>query len=410
MADNQAPLQDSGFQCGKNVSRLFIDALANAASVAFPPLITSTFNRFLCITYFVHNCFMKSVKWSPYLDLTIESRIISVWFSFPNLRPHIFLPVFYMDCALYLVGLCTLTMQPLWIGSDSLGYVQSAMMEDLPSFCDRYKALGHDKKECGILNPHFRLPKMGSTTINNVRSDGNVNGVLETIDNVVVPNLTLVSLVNALVVNVRNGIEASYDMDKVTGELDIEDKVGIAEERTSPSNTVLHLSIACINREDVNDSLGTNNYGLNLIATPIASPGDGVDGDSTIAHSGVNSIPFGMEHGEDLVVPVNDVFPVPSSKADSLPINEKTFIDVLISIISNDALKAQLSLNMKHTCLDQTDWLVGSSSVPYGGVENDLGESADEFHAMYSLNVNCIVEKVFSRGGGKCGRRKCKIK
>ncbi|KAH0451473.1 hypothetical protein IEQ34_018772 [Dendrobium chrysotoxum] len=35
---------------------------------------------------------MKLVKWSHYLDLSIEFPIISTWISFPNLHPQIFSP------------------------------------------------------------------------------------------------------------------------------------------------------------------------------------------------------------------------------------------------------------------------------------------------------------------------------
>ncbi|KAL0906099.1 hypothetical protein M5K25_024563 [Dendrobium thyrsiflorum] len=352
------------------------------------------------------------------LDLSVESPIITIRASLLNLRPHLFYPRI-------LHGLGSLFGQPLridnatyvgshpsvaqilfelditkyypdvvWIGLDNLGYVQSIVMEDLPSFCDHCKALGHDNKECGILN-------LGSSTVNIVSSDGNVNDVLETMDNVVIHNLTLVSPVNALVANASDCIETFYDMVKIPGDLYIGNKVGIIEEETAPLNIVLHLPIVHVDCEDVNDSLGPNNFRVNLKASPISSP---YVGGSAFAQPGVNSMPFGMETGED------DGSPMPSSDADSLPFNGNSFIDVPISIISNDVLKAKLSLNMEDTCMDTIDWLVGSDFAPCGGVGNDLGEPVDEFHAMYSLNVDSIVEKIFSRKGGKRGRRKSKLK
>ncbi|KAL0914945.1 hypothetical protein M5K25_015337 [Dendrobium thyrsiflorum] len=42
--------------------------------------------------YFVGNCFMKLCKWSALFDVSVESPIIPIWVSFPNLRPHLFSP------------------------------------------------------------------------------------------------------------------------------------------------------------------------------------------------------------------------------------------------------------------------------------------------------------------------------
>ncbi|KAH0456358.1 hypothetical protein IEQ34_014265 [Dendrobium chrysotoxum] len=47
---------------------------------------------FMHRSYFVNNCFMKLVKWSPYLDLMVESPILPIWVSFLNLRPRLFSP------------------------------------------------------------------------------------------------------------------------------------------------------------------------------------------------------------------------------------------------------------------------------------------------------------------------------
>ncbi|PKU61917.1 hypothetical protein MA16_Dca017250 [Dendrobium catenatum] len=41
-------------------------------------------------SYFVNNCFMKLIKWSHTLDVEIESPVVPVWISFPNLRANLF--------------------------------------------------------------------------------------------------------------------------------------------------------------------------------------------------------------------------------------------------------------------------------------------------------------------------------
>ncbi|PKU65710.1 hypothetical protein MA16_Dca009747 [Dendrobium catenatum] len=43
-------------------------------------------------SYFVQNCFMKVVKWSPDLDVEVDSPIMPIWVSFPLMRPHLFSP------------------------------------------------------------------------------------------------------------------------------------------------------------------------------------------------------------------------------------------------------------------------------------------------------------------------------
>ncbi|PKU74864.1 hypothetical protein MA16_Dca005055 [Dendrobium catenatum] len=179
----------------------------------------------------------------------------------------------------------------VWIGPDNLGYAQSIMMENLPFFCDQCEALGHANNEYGY------------TAVNIINYDGNVNGVLEYVVNISTPNLSLVSHVNVLVANGGDCIEASIDFVKIYGDLHIGDKDSNIEEEMVPSNTALHFSVKV-----VNDGLGANICGVNLAATPIASPcisvGDGADGDSAFDHSGVNFSPCGMEPGRVMVLMV----------------------------------------------------------------------------------------------------------
>ncbi|XP_028548136.1 uncharacterized protein LOC114578815 [Dendrobium catenatum] len=41
-------------------------------------------------SYFVNNCYMKVVKWSPYFNVEVDSPVVPIWISFPFLRPHLF--------------------------------------------------------------------------------------------------------------------------------------------------------------------------------------------------------------------------------------------------------------------------------------------------------------------------------
>lgn len=51
------------------------------------------YSRVFCHkSYLLNNYFMKLTKWSPSLDIGVESPVIPIWISFPNLRPHLFTP------------------------------------------------------------------------------------------------------------------------------------------------------------------------------------------------------------------------------------------------------------------------------------------------------------------------------
>ncbi|KAI0531474.1 hypothetical protein KFK09_001029 [Dendrobium nobile] len=129
-------------------------------------------------SYFVNNCYMKLVKWSPHFDVCVESHIIPIWISFSNLRPHLF-------SSRILQGLGSIFCRPLktdntttnrtrpsvarvlvelditkrypdhvWLGSETLGYAQNVEMEVFPFYCGHCKALGHSKADCSVLHSH----------------------------------------------------------------------------------------------------------------------------------------------------------------------------------------------------------------------------------------------------------------
>ncbi|XP_028551955.1 uncharacterized protein LOC110104437 [Dendrobium catenatum] len=129
-------------------------------------------------SYFVNNCYMKLVKWSPHFDVCVESPIILIWISFPNLRPHLFSSRILQglgfifgrplkidnatangtrpSVACVLVDLDITKRYPdqVWLGFETLGYAQNVEMEVSPLYCGHYKALGHSKADCIVLHPH----------------------------------------------------------------------------------------------------------------------------------------------------------------------------------------------------------------------------------------------------------------
>ncbi|KAL0909629.1 hypothetical protein M5K25_020515 [Dendrobium thyrsiflorum] len=98
-------------------------------------------------SYFINNCYMRLIKWSPSFDVNVESPVVPIWVSFPNLRPHLFSPRilqglgsiigrplkidqatsvgFRPSVARILVELDVSKQHPdkVWVGPDNLGYV-----------------------------------------------------------------------------------------------------------------------------------------------------------------------------------------------------------------------------------------------------------------------------------------------
>ncbi|KAL0911782.1 hypothetical protein M5K25_019946 [Dendrobium thyrsiflorum] len=123
-------------------------------------------------SYFVNNCYMKLTKWSPLVDVGVESPIILIWVSFPNLCPYMFSPCILFglgsifgrllkvdnatsvgsrpSVARVLVELAITKTYPnkVWLGPKKLGYIQQVVMEVFPAFCASCKCIGHLSGDC----------------------------------------------------------------------------------------------------------------------------------------------------------------------------------------------------------------------------------------------------------------------
>ncbi|PKU80862.1 hypothetical protein MA16_Dca009273 [Dendrobium catenatum] len=72
--------------------------------------------------YFISNCQMRILKWTPFFDVQEESPIVPIWISFLNLRLHFLTLKSCMLLDLFLGGLCkpTKRLPPgpvrLWLG------------------------------------------------------------------------------------------------------------------------------------------------------------------------------------------------------------------------------------------------------------------------------------------------------
>ncbi|KAI0519813.1 hypothetical protein KFK09_007274 [Dendrobium nobile] len=139
------------------------------------------YNRvFARCSYFIYNCQMRILKWTPFFDIKEESPIVPVWISFPNIRLH-----FFNSKVLHALGsifgrplqtdqataarTCPSVVRVLvevdiskkhpkeiWVGSKAYGYLQKAEFEKVPEFCIHCQIYGHAQVDCFKLNPELK--------------------------------------------------------------------------------------------------------------------------------------------------------------------------------------------------------------------------------------------------------------
>ncbi|KAI0516335.1 hypothetical protein KFK09_009007 [Dendrobium nobile] len=138
-------------------------------------------------SYFILNCQMRILKWTPFFDVKEESPIVPIWISFPNLRLHFFNPTvlhalgsifgrpLQTDQAtasrtrpsvariLVEVDITKKHAKEVWVGSKALGYLQKVEFEKIPDFCTHCKAHGHSIAECFKLHPELKKIPSKST-------------------------------------------------------------------------------------------------------------------------------------------------------------------------------------------------------------------------------------------------------
>ncbi|KAI0531018.1 hypothetical protein KFK09_000567 [Dendrobium nobile] len=149
-------------------------------------------------SYFILNCQMRVLKWTPFFDIKEESPIVPIWISFPNLRllffnskvlhalGSIFGRPLQTDQAtasktrpsvarvLVEVDISRIHPKEVWVGSKAYGYMQKAEFEKVPEFCNHCKIHGHAVSDCFKLNPELKksavhpIGGLGSTENNKV--------------------------------------------------------------------------------------------------------------------------------------------------------------------------------------------------------------------------------------------------
>ncbi|XP_020703827.2 uncharacterized protein LOC110115054, partial [Dendrobium catenatum] len=141
-------------------------------------------------SYFISNCQMKVLKWTPFFDIQEESPIVPIWISFPNLRLHFFNPqvlhavgsVFgrplqtdqatasrtrpSMARVLVEVEISKKHAKEIWVGSRDFGYMQKVEFEKVADFCSHCKMHGHGAVDCFKL--HHDLKKNTTSNVEKV--------------------------------------------------------------------------------------------------------------------------------------------------------------------------------------------------------------------------------------------------
>ncbi|KAL0904830.1 hypothetical protein M5K25_026985 [Dendrobium thyrsiflorum] len=131
-------------------------------------------------SYFVNNCQMRILKWTPFFDIRQESPIVPIWISFPNLRLHFFNPeVLHALGSLFgrplqtdqataartrpsvarvlvEVDITKKHAKEVWVGSKAYGYLQKVDFENIPDFCSHCKMHGHASTVCFKLHPGLK--------------------------------------------------------------------------------------------------------------------------------------------------------------------------------------------------------------------------------------------------------------
>ncbi|KAI0492030.1 hypothetical protein KFK09_026295 [Dendrobium nobile] len=138
-------------------------------------------------SYFIFNCQMRILKWTPFFDVKEESSIVPIWISFPNLRLHFFnSKVLHALGAIFgrplqtdqatasrtrpsvarvlvEVDITVKHAKEVWVGSKSFGYLQKVEFEKVPDFCSHCKAHGHAISDCFKLHPELKKASNNST-------------------------------------------------------------------------------------------------------------------------------------------------------------------------------------------------------------------------------------------------------
>ncbi|KAH0457728.1 hypothetical protein IEQ34_013043 [Dendrobium chrysotoxum] len=357
-------------------------------------------------SYFINNCYMRLIKWSPSFDVDIKSPIILIWVSFTNLRPHLFSPWI-------LHGLRSIFCHPLKIdhatSTGSKPLVAHVIVEldvskhfpdkvcvgpdnlvcgygDFLSYCSHCKSLGHSKLECHILHPHLvTRNNVGIEPVNNGNKLPLIVNLVETVSSdprpTVGQGLSVVTSTDVLrdpSEQVADGIDGS-----LTVALPLVDKVvasdalscGINEDVTEvcvQNNCLLNVAASPLVPLDSNVDVNDGETALPEESTPL--PGDracvsplvselvlvvqGEIGAVENLHVGVPCDALALKGVEVSIGSPHDGTVLGDAVSPSVNLAKSTVVvDIPISVVSNAELKTHMALSVSNSSLDHSDWL-----------------------------------------------------
>ncbi|KAL0926292.1 hypothetical protein M5K25_002509 [Dendrobium thyrsiflorum] len=364
-------------------------------------------------SYFVGNCYMKLVKWSPLLDIDIDSPSIPIWASFPNLRLHLFTPHI-------LFGLGSLFGRPLrtdnatsnglrpsvarvlveldvtkkysefvWVDSETLGFHQRVELEEFPTYCDHCKVLGHSNVECCVLNP--------SLANNSLLCKDGVGKVVDGNKSMVDP-----VVVGKSGKSIEGDVEPSVPVNfVVAAELRgsfVEDVQCNDYQLETP--VVSNHSIL-INLNEVHDDVVFNNGG-GFKPSVLCSPAAAGDGGGAVL-----AVADNVEEGvrEDLAnvsVQTENFGVDEDASLGSAALVPDNHVDVPIDVMSHTSFHNLVVSNLGVTCSGNSVWIEGYPSSSEG--EGDLEVDHIDLD-MYGLDVCKVTEKAISHGKKRCRRK-----
>ncbi|KAH0464111.1 hypothetical protein IEQ34_006897 [Dendrobium chrysotoxum] len=302
-------LVDPNFLDGKTSSKSFHDALSGSSS-SFPELKITTHRGFPSLwiseteTRILHG--LGSIFGRP-LKIDHATSIGS--------RPSVARVLMELDVFKHFPD-------KVWVGPDNLGYIQSMVMEDFPSYCSHCKSLGQSKSECHILHPHL------------VKAHTNVGD--DPIDTELVNNG---NKIGHLVVPSTNVLLDPPE--QVVSGIDVSLSVALSLAPSCGNNEVIVVASSPIITPDSNVDVNDGETALSDDSTPLP-------GDRAYVSPAGGILPSNCsKSANSLVTPPRSSASLPKG-VDPLAENSGLpLVEVPISFLSNDALIAHLTGNMR---------------------------------------------------------------
>ncbi|KAL0905898.1 hypothetical protein M5K25_024346 [Dendrobium thyrsiflorum] len=425
-------LRDPGFLSGASSAISFKDAMSGAisSSYSFPDLQLSSHRGLPALLISEEELSALAapfefalvvVKWSPNLDVEVDSPIVSIWISFPYLRPHLFSTrilsglgslfgrTLKSDTAtasgsrssvariLVELDVTKKFSDKIWVGSPNCGYVQSVIFDDILQFCTHCSSLGHSIEDYKILHPHLKstpLPSVPSASPG-VKVDAQVAASSIVVADELAGGCDVCPSALAsevLVVENIAGVGNVCD-GSVTADLCVAGNRGDPVVREVPAGE--HVSIGASVEGLVEPLL------VNCSDKHVSSPVAG----AVVPVVPEVAAPSSENFGPSVEVELPSGLPPP----DHL-LGQADMVYIPIFVVSNAELKSRMAWSMNNSALVQSNWLDidDPNSTPSTADSEDFGAHVND--DMYSFMVGCVVDQAVLNGGGKKWKSKSKKK